>query len=110
MQPTPLMLPFNLIGEISRTIALAIRLYGNVMSGAVIVGDPAQRRAVLLPGRDAAARPADRADPGLHLRDPRDGLHRSASRSKAPASPITRRRLTMDPQHGSPSPRSSPPG
>ena len=32
------MLPFNIIGELSRTLALAIRLYGNVMSGAVIVG------------------------------------------------------------------------
>jgi F-type H+-transporting ATPase subunit a len=38
VQPTPLMLPFNLIGEASRTIALAVRLYGNVMSGTVIVG------------------------------------------------------------------------
>jgi F-type H+-transporting ATPase subunit a len=38
VQPTPLMLPFNLIGEASRTLALAIRLYGNVMSGTVIVG------------------------------------------------------------------------
>ncbi len=37
-QPTPLMAPFNVIGELSRTLALAIRLYGNVMSGAVIVG------------------------------------------------------------------------
>lgn len=37
VQPTPLMLPFNVIGEISRTIALAVRLYGNVMSGTVIV-------------------------------------------------------------------------
>ena len=37
IKPTPLMLPFNLIGEISRTIALAVRLYGNVMSGTVIV-------------------------------------------------------------------------
>lgn len=35
--PTPFMLPFNVIGELSRTIALAIRLYGNVMSGTVIV-------------------------------------------------------------------------
>jgi F-type H+-transporting ATPase subunit a len=32
------MLPFNLVGEFSRTIALAVRLYGNVMSGTVIVG------------------------------------------------------------------------
>ena len=37
-QPTPLMAPFNIIGELSRTVALAIRLYGNVMSGTVIVG------------------------------------------------------------------------
>lgn len=37
VRPTPLMLPFNLIGELSRTLALAIRLYGNVMSGTVIV-------------------------------------------------------------------------
>jgi F-type H+-transporting ATPase subunit a len=38
IQPTPLMLPFNLVSEASRTIALAVRLYGNVMSGTVIVG------------------------------------------------------------------------
>lgn len=38
IQPTPLMLPFNIVSELSRTIALAVRLYGNVMSGTVIVG------------------------------------------------------------------------
>jgi len=37
IRPTWLMLPFNIIGEISRTIALAVRLYGNIMSGTVIV-------------------------------------------------------------------------
>lgn len=37
VKPTWLMLPFNLIGEVSRTIALAVRLYGNIMSGTVIV-------------------------------------------------------------------------
>ncbi len=36
LQPTWVMLPFNVIGELSRTIALAVRLYGNVMSGAVL--------------------------------------------------------------------------
>lgn len=36
LKPTPFMLPFNIIGEASRTVALAIRLYGNVMSGTVI--------------------------------------------------------------------------
>jgi F-type H+-transporting ATPase subunit a len=37
-RPTWFMLPFNVIGELSRTIALAVRLYGNVMSGTVIAG------------------------------------------------------------------------
>jgi F-type H+-transporting ATPase subunit a len=37
-QPTILMLPFNLISELSRTLALAVRLFGNMMSGVMIVG------------------------------------------------------------------------
>jgi F-type H+-transporting ATPase subunit a len=37
LRPSVLMLPFNIIGELSRTLALAVRLYGNMMSGAVIV-------------------------------------------------------------------------
>jgi F-type H+-transporting ATPase subunit a len=36
VRPTPLMLPFNVIGELSRTLALAVRLFGNMMSGAKI--------------------------------------------------------------------------
>jgi F-type H+-transporting ATPase subunit a len=38
IQPTVIMLPFNLIGELSRTLALAVRLFGNMMSGAMIIG------------------------------------------------------------------------
>jgi F-type H+-transporting ATPase subunit a len=38
MQPTAIMLPFNIISEISRTLALAVRLFGNMMSGSMIVG------------------------------------------------------------------------
>jgi len=38
LRPTLFMLPFNIIGEFSRTLALAVRLYGNIMSGMVIVG------------------------------------------------------------------------
>jgi F-type H+-transporting ATPase subunit a len=37
IEPTPIMLPFNIIGEVSRTLALAIRLFGNVMSGGLII-------------------------------------------------------------------------
>lgn len=38
LQPTALMLPFNIISELSRTLALAVRLFGNMMSGAMIIG------------------------------------------------------------------------
>ena len=37
IRPSVFMLPFNIIGELSRTLALAVRLYGNMMSGTVIV-------------------------------------------------------------------------
>jgi F-type H+-transporting ATPase subunit a len=36
-EPTVIMLPFNIISEISRTMALAVRLFGNIMSGSMIV-------------------------------------------------------------------------
>ena len=36
-EPTILMLPFNIISELSRTLALAVRLFGNMMSGTMIL-------------------------------------------------------------------------
>lgn len=38
IEPTAFMLPFNIVSEISRTVALAIRLFGNIMSGRILVG------------------------------------------------------------------------
>ncbi|QDG50420.1 F0F1 ATP synthase subunit A [Persicimonas caeni] len=35
-QPSIFMLPFNIIGDFSRTVALAVRLFGNIMSGTLI--------------------------------------------------------------------------
>ena len=37
-KPTFIMLPFNIISELSRTLALAVRLFGNMMSGVMIIG------------------------------------------------------------------------
>jgi len=37
VQPTAIMLPFNIISELSRTLALAVRLFGNMMSGTMIL-------------------------------------------------------------------------
>jgi F-type H+-transporting ATPase subunit a len=36
-EPTIIMLPFNIISELSRTLALAVRLFGNMMSGTMII-------------------------------------------------------------------------
>jgi F-type H+-transporting ATPase subunit a len=36
-EPTIIMLPFNIISELSRTLALAVRLFGNMMSGTMIL-------------------------------------------------------------------------
>jgi F-type H+-transporting ATPase subunit a len=36
-KPTLIMLPFNVISEFSRTLALAVRLFGNMMSGVMII-------------------------------------------------------------------------
>lgn len=32
LEPNPILLPFHLLGEVSRTLALAVRLFGNMMS------------------------------------------------------------------------------
>lgn len=32
LRPSPVLLPFHLVGEVSRTLALAVRLFGNIMS------------------------------------------------------------------------------
>jgi F-type H+-transporting ATPase subunit a len=32
LQPSPILLPFHIVSEITRTLALAIRLFGNIMS------------------------------------------------------------------------------
>ena len=37
LKPTVIMLPFNIISELSRTLALAVRLFGNMMSGTMII-------------------------------------------------------------------------
>jgi F-type H+-transporting ATPase subunit a len=37
LKPTPVMLPLNILSDVSRTLALAVRLFGNVMSSNMIV-------------------------------------------------------------------------
>jgi F-type H+-transporting ATPase subunit a len=37
-RPNPLLFPLHLVSEVSRTVALAMRLFGNIMSGHLVVG------------------------------------------------------------------------
>ena len=37
IQPTPIMLPLNILSDFSSTFALAFRLYGNMLSGVIIL-------------------------------------------------------------------------
>lgn len=37
LEPTPFMLPFTVLGEVTRTLALAVRLFGNMMSNTMLV-------------------------------------------------------------------------
>ena len=76
VEPTAIMLPFNIISEISRTLALAVRLFGNMMSGTMITRDLADHHPLHLPDRYECARSAYRHGAGLHLQHPGRGLHR----------------------------------
>jgi len=49
IQPNPIMLPFNLVGELSRTLALALRLFGNMVSGEIIAAIVVSLAGLLLP-------------------------------------------------------------
>ena len=37
-EPSLFIMPFHILGEVSRTVALAVRLFGNIMSGSKVVG------------------------------------------------------------------------
>ena len=80
LEPTVIMLPFNLISELSRTLALAVRLFGNMMSGTMIIAILLTITPFIFPVAMTAARAADRHGAGLHLQHPCDGLHRRRHR------------------------------
>ncbi len=49
IEPSPFLLPFNIIGELSRTIAMALRLFGNMLSGTLIGAIVVYLAGLLLP-------------------------------------------------------------
>ena len=86
LQPTFIMLPFNIISELSRTLALAVRLFGNMMSGTMIHRHSAHHHALHLSDRHDGARSAHRHGASLHLQHSGRGLYRGRhARSQAQA-------------------------
>jgi F-type H+-transporting ATPase subunit a len=49
LEPTPLLLPLEIVAELSRTLAMAVRLFGNVLSGELVVGVLVVLAGVLVP-------------------------------------------------------------
>ena len=79
VEPTFVMLPFNIISEISRTLALAVRLFGNMMSGAMIIAYSADHYAFHFSGCHDGARPADWHGASLYLQYFGGSLHRGGN-------------------------------
>lgn len=48
-RPSVIMLPLNVFGEITRTFSLMVRLFGNIMSGELIIGVAVALAGLLLP-------------------------------------------------------------
>ena len=80
LQPTAIMLPFNIISELSRTLALAIRLFGNMMSGAMIIAILITITPLLFPDRHDRPRPAHGHGAGLYLHHSGGCLYRRCDR------------------------------
>ena len=50
-RPSVLMLPFNLLSQITRTFSLMIRLFGNIMSGEFVIAVVVSLAGLLVPCR-----------------------------------------------------------
>ena len=98
-KPTVIMLPFNIISELSRTLALAVRLFGNMMSGAMIIGILLTITPFLFPIVMTVLGPAHRACVQAYIfTTPGRGLHRCRRRALATARPRRRAARWWPPQ------------
>jgi F-type H+-transporting ATPase subunit a len=49
LEPTPVMLPLNVLAEVTRTFSLMVRLFGNIMSGEFVLGIVVALAGLLVP-------------------------------------------------------------
>ena len=79
-KPTFIMLPFNIISELSRTLALAVRSVRQHDERGDDYWHPTHDYALHLPDHHDGARSAHRHGAGLHLQHPGSGVHRGRRR------------------------------
>jgi F-type H+-transporting ATPase subunit c len=82
-EPSWVMIPLNVVEQLTRTFSLMVRLFGNVMSGVFVIGIVLSLAGLLVADPADGARPADGRGAGLHLRDAGDGVHRLGGRRRA---------------------------
>ena len=68
LEPIPCLLPLEIITEFSRTLALAVRLFGNIMSEELVIAVLLSHRRAAGAGPDHDARGADQRGTGLYFR------------------------------------------
>ncbi len=83
LRPSWIMLPFHLLSETTRNLALAVRLFGNIMSGTMIAGILLGYRAAICSSADAGFGAADWFDSSLHFCGVSDGLYRRRGTTRA---------------------------
>ena len=126
VQPYKFLLPLNIIEEITKPISLALRLFGNIFAGGILLAligaltawtfgpRPGRRRPVdRLRHRLEALRHGHRRHPGLHLRPAdgpllRHGVRRGPQRRARRARAGHRRRARQTPPTAAPNPNSWP--
>ena len=79
-RPTVIMLPLNVLAEITRTFSLMVRLFGNVLSGEFVIATVLALAGLFVPIPLMALGDADRPDPGVYLHGARGGVHRRRHR------------------------------
>ena len=81
-EPKLIMLPLNILSEVTRTFSLMVRLFGNVMSGEFVIALVVALAGLFVPDPAHGPRNSGRPRAGLHLHRSRHRLHRRRGRQR----------------------------
>ena len=99
-KPTVIMLPFNIISELSRTLALAVQALREHDERRDDHRNSSHDYAVSIPDRHDGARPTHRHGAGVHLHDPSCGVHRGRDAHSRPQDPAGDSAVSAAPTKG----------